>query len=275
MADPKPQTCPVETDAKNELTSHEADVEGDKCVVPLPNNDIANDSSADVGCIALSMTENSCSDSDSISRSLSCGDQNMECKPQEHVTCQSENDCKLHGDLDTDLDEGQSPVNGDAKNKDIKGVDIDIASCQGKSLKLHIPQNISPVSVTTNSTQESPLSDSVSGVSPDSGKRRRVQHDYRRLSSSGYVDDYETGKDSRFTSPTEADILPISPGKSSRTVSPQTRSPVVGCKLSPSNQSATFSLSSAEATTTETSHGETTKLCEYGSRFLDLLEMTH
>ena len=30
-------------------------------------------------------------------------------------------------------------------------------------------------------------------------KRKRVNHDYRRLSSSGYVDDYETGRE-RFSS---------------------------------------------------------------------------
>jgi hypothetical protein len=37
-------------------------------------------------------------------------------------------------------------------------------------------------------------------ISPESGsKRRRIQHDYRRLSSSGYLDDYEGGGRERFS----------------------------------------------------------------------------
>lgn len=35
------------------------------------------------------------------------------------------------------------------------------------------------------------------------GKRKRVQHDYRRLSSSGYLDDYETSRERRFSSDSE------------------------------------------------------------------------
>ena len=38
-----------------------------------------------------------------------------------------------------------------------------------------------------------------SGVPTTPTKRKRINHDYRRLSSSGYVDDYETGRE-RFSS---------------------------------------------------------------------------
>ncbi|XP_005097886.1 uncharacterized protein LOC101855187 isoform X2 [Aplysia californica] len=104
-----------------------------------------------------------------------------------------------------------------------------------KRLKLQIPQyhvhtsvgsDNSSSSVTTSST--SPVS-SGENSSPE-GKRRRIQHDYRRLSSSGYVDDYERSKDSRFTTPSEADILPISPGRC-KSASPRNKSPVNGSKL--------------------------------------------
>ena len=43
-------------------------------------------------------------------------------------------------------------------------------------------------------------------ISPETGgKRRRVQHDYRRLSSSGYVDDY-IGRERRFSSTSESEM---------------------------------------------------------------------
>lgn len=38
-------------------------------------------------------------------------------------------------------------------------------------------------------------------------KRKRVQHDYRRLSSAGYVDDYERGRE-RFSSDKEENSSP-------------------------------------------------------------------
>lgn len=98
-----------------------------------------------------------------------------------------------------------------------------------KRLKLHIPQIHLHSNGSNSYIAHSPPS--TENPSPE-GKRRRIQHDYRRLSSSGYVDDYENGKDKRFTSPTEADILPISPGRS-KSVSPRTKSPVNVSKLSP------------------------------------------
>ena len=58
---------------------------------------------------------------------------------------------------------------------------------------------------------------SDSCVSPDAPqKRRRIQHDYRRLSSSGYADDYRSGKRERFSSTatdesSEASISPPTP----------------------------------------------------------------
>ena len=84
---------------------------------------------------------------------------------------------------------------------------------------------VSGKNCSSGSKGSSPSSATFSDTSPIPGsdkKRRRIQHDYRRLSSSGYVDDYENGKDNRFTSPTEADILPISPGRN-KNVSPQTK----------------------------------------------------
>ncbi|GAB1609887.1 uncharacterized protein LOC106867373 isoform X1 [Argonauta hians] len=49
--------------------------------------------------------------------------------------------------------------------------------------------------------------------SPESGKRKRIQHDYRRLSSSGYMDDYASGKERRFSSTSDSDVSssPASP----------------------------------------------------------------
>ncbi|KAK6995189.1 hypothetical protein BgiMline_011851 [Biomphalaria glabrata] len=101
-----------------------------------------------------------------------------------------------------------------------------------KRLKLQIPQ----ICFYNNSNNNS--FHAIHAVSPQTcenpspeGKRKRIQHDYRRLSSSGYVDDYEKGKDTRFTSPTDADILPISPGRS-KSVSPRTKSPVQSLKIS-------------------------------------------
>ncbi|KAH3881396.1 uncharacterized protein LOC127880228 [Dreissena polymorpha] len=48
---------------------------------------------------------------------------------------------------------------------------------------------------------------------PEIGKRRRIQHDYRRLSSSGYLDDYETGRERRFSSDSDATSASPSPNK--------------------------------------------------------------
>ncbi|GFR88726.1 round spermatid basic protein 1-like protein [Elysia marginata] len=112
----------------------------------------------------------------------------------------------------------------DSKNFDNKA---------SKPLKLVIPiskstisTEITDASATNKIKGGSPSSASLSDTSPVPGcdkKRKRIQHDYRRLSSSGYVDDYETGKDNRFTSPTDADILPISPGRNYKNTSPQTK----------------------------------------------------
>lgn len=52
------------------------------------------------------------------------------------------------------------------------------------------------------------------------GKRRRVQHDYRRLSSSGYLDDYETNRERRFSSDSDAPSNSPSPNKSKVTTPP-------------------------------------------------------
>ena len=49
--------------------------------------------------------------------------------------------------------------------------------------------------------------------SPEVSKRRRIQHDYRRLSSAGYLDDYETRRERRFSSESDHNQSP-SPTKS-------------------------------------------------------------
>lgn len=61
-------------------------------------------------------------------------------------------------------------------------------------------------------------------LSPESNKRRRVQHNYRRLSSSGYVDDYEAGK--RFANSDAESVAAASRPRSPRTKSPVTISPI-------------------------------------------------
>jgi hypothetical protein len=61
--------------------------------------------------------------------------------------------------------------------------------------------------------------------SPESGKRRRVQHDYRRLSSAGYVDDYEKSKDKRFSLSSDSDTSPVMVKPKSNNTSPKTKSP--------------------------------------------------
>ena len=48
--------------------------------------------------------------------------------------------------------------------------------------------------------------------SPEVGKRRRIQHDYRRLSSAGYLDDYEARRERRFSSESDPSQSP-SPSK--------------------------------------------------------------
>lgn len=54
----------------------------------------------------------------------------------------------------------------------------------------------------------------------ETGKRRRIQHDYRRLSSSGYLDDYETSRERRFSSDSASDAASPSPNKSKVTTPP-------------------------------------------------------
>ena len=64
-------------------------------------------------------------------------------------------------------------------------------------------------------------------VSPENSKRRRIQHDYRRLSSSGYVDDYEAGKAQRFNidDPSAITGTNISPRLKVNSSSPKAKSP--------------------------------------------------
>ena len=61
--------------------------------------------------------------------------------------------------------------------------------------------------------QQAPVARPADAVAPQEsvGKRRRVQHDYRRLSSSGYVDDDYFGRERRFSSTSESDAPGLSP----------------------------------------------------------------
>lgn len=75
------------------------------------------------------------------------------------------------------------------------------ADCESKSLSSSL------VLTSTHSSDQD--------ASPDTRKRKRIHHDYRRLSSSGYVDDYVGGKERRFSSTSESDVsLSPSPSKS-------------------------------------------------------------
>ncbi|KAL5013528.1 hypothetical protein ScPMuIL_007798 [Solemya velum] len=75
------------------------------------------------------------------------------------------------------------------------------AECESKSLSSSL------VLTSTHSSDQD--------ASPDTRKRKRIHHDYRRLSSSGYVDDYVGGKERRFSSTSESDVsLSPSPSKS-------------------------------------------------------------
>ncbi|XP_041348081.1 lysine-specific demethylase RSBN1L-like [Gigantopelta aegis] len=64
-------------------------------------------------------------------------------------------------------------------------------------------------------------------VSPENSKRRRIQHDYRRLSSSGYVDDYEAGKAQIFNTEDPSVIVApnVSPRLKVNSTSPKAKSP--------------------------------------------------
>jgi hypothetical protein len=55
-------------------------------------------------------------------------------------------------------------------------------------------------------------------ISPDTGKRKRIQHDYRRLSNSGYLDDYVC-REGRFSATSDSDIG-ISPSPPKTKVKP-------------------------------------------------------
>lgn len=107
------------------------------------------------------------------------------------------------------------PVNGTGDDSAVRPHEDGnpVGNAQGDSRAIPHVQNKQSESLLK--TPPDPKLDlSVSPETPGS-KRKRVQHNYRRLSSSGYLDDYE-GKD-RFTGSTaENDIVdPVSPkGKS-------------------------------------------------------------
>jgi hypothetical protein len=63
-----------------------------------------------------------------------------------------------------------------------------------------------------------PVTDPIE--SAEMGKRRRIQHDYRRLSSSGYLDDYETSRERRFSSDSDVASNSPSPNKLKVTTPP-------------------------------------------------------
>lgn len=84
-----------------------------------------------------------------------------------------------------------------------------------------LQQHVSPTEASVDSPERkrpkltsSPVAHSPEPCSsPEVGKRRRIQHDYRRLSSAGYLDDYETRRERRFSSESDPSQSP-SPTKS-------------------------------------------------------------
>lgn len=123
-------------------------------------------------------------------------------------------------------------TSGNLTNKmaDEETADRNDASCSG----LHVSHAVDPVHVSSdNNSKLSSFDESSSSpenkrlhltvsqqganipdpcVSPESNKRKRIQHDYRRLSNSGYLDDYVC-REGRFssTSESEAGVSPSPP----------------------------------------------------------------
>lgn len=67
--------------------------------------------------------------------------------------------------------------------------------------------------------------------SPETGKRKRIQHDYRRLSNSGYLDDYVSVRERRFSSASDNSDVNNSPSPPKNKVS----TPFIGKALIPSD----------------------------------------
>lgn len=136
----------------------------------------------------------------------------------------------------------QNQSRTDATNMQVSVQLEDIADTNGKSKKdpflfrnlpgLHVPPAVDTMHVSSEnngnfeSYEESTLSSEKKRphltvpqqgghipdpcVSPESGKRRRIQHDYRRLSNSGYLDDYVC-REGRFSSTSESSDVGVSP----------------------------------------------------------------
>ncbi len=102
------------------------------------------------------------------------------------------------------MEEGEIP----ADNSDEESLDSDyLASLTHGAENQNKPQRspkVPPIKIPADSRAD-PC------ISPDyPGKRRRIQHDYRRLSSSGYADDY-VGREKRFSSDSEVSTSPTPP----------------------------------------------------------------
>lgn len=289
MADSSLQHFPVQADRSSDLSVHEKKIMCDEIdktssfVLDSISVDIKSVTSANDTSHPIYNTNNSNSNGNtsSINSNQNTAGWNHS-EEVEHVsfTCVDKQNKHVDGVINPQLN-----VNMNENN--IVGVNL----TGEQTLKLVIPQIISSNclnipsknSVTDSSSSSSQQiqsfdsSSSPTVISPDSGKRRRIQHDYRRLSSSGYVDDYETGKDSRFTSPTEADCTPLYSGRNSKSnspksVSPQTRSPVpnIGLKMSPSHNSS-GTISSQIVTDDEKANELRTKICEWISSLASIV----
>ncbi|XP_062575093.1 uncharacterized protein LOC134237026 isoform X2 [Saccostrea cucullata] len=81
----------------------------------------------------------------------------------------------------------------------------------------------------TVSQQGGPIPDPC--ISPDTGKRKRIQHDYRRLSNSGYLDDYVC-REGRFSATSDSDVG-ISPSPPKVKVKPVVNGTPTGSVSSP------------------------------------------
>ena len=102
------------------------------------------------------------------------------------------------------MEEGEISVDnadGDSNNSDSLGTWSAHAVAQHQSKNSSSPKNpkLTPIKLPVESKADA-------CISPDyPGKRKRVQHDYRRLSKSGYVEDYAT-REKRFSSTSDSEV---------------------------------------------------------------------
>ena len=102
------------------------------------------------------------------------------------------------------MEEGEISVDntdGDSNNSDSLGTWAAhaVAQNQNKNSSCNKNPKLTPIKIPVESKADA-------CISPDyPSKRKRVQHDYRRLSNSGYVEDYAT-REKRFSSTSDSEV---------------------------------------------------------------------